>query len=483
MENELRETGINSNVFHHAIVRVEMVKMIELYEPTTIASNISSNIESEQNIGGKNKYGISKFGDSHLRYFNHFTFLVNPDGTQWADANRYLLSKVQSLVPAKARTLESIASDLRNFRQWLIDENVDYLLMPSNARAKPTYRYCKFLHDQIDRKLIKTSTAKRRMISTQNFYRWLIVQGVQFENDPWLETDNRIFFKDNKGFQQAKVFKSTDLTKSFKYQRNSDEYGDTINDGGKLRPLSKDEQIALVKSLKAIGNIEMLLSFLFSICTGARLQTVFTLRTCHFEKKLTDDKAHSIKVGRGTLADTKNDKQMILEVPACLYKRIQIYLSSARYKHRLHKSNLYEHQKQYVFLTKEGKPYYMSRSDENSGSVIEPPRGNAVTQFIRQQLKPHLLEADQTFDFRFHYLRASFGMNLVDSLLSGIEIWQLESNQPKLFEVLMYVRQRMGHSQLSTTEAYLNYRKKYHLARNVQHKYEEYLQNLILNED
>ena len=37
----------------------------------------------------------------------------------------------------------------------------------------------------------------------------------------------------------------------------------------------------------------------------------------------------------------------------------------------------------------------------------------------------------------------------------------------------------MGHSQLSTTEAYLNYRHKYHLAVNIQSEYEAYLQQLI----
>ena len=71
---------------------------------------------------------------------------------------------------------------------------------------------------------------------------------------------------------RKKSFISTDLTKSFRAVRGSNEYSEHINDGGKLRPLPKDEQQALVESLKRIANTEITLAFLFALTTGARLQ-------------------------------------------------------------------------------------------------------------------------------------------------------------------------------------------------------------------
>ena len=84
-------------------------------------------------------------------------------------------------------------------------------------------------------------------------------------------------FKDTSGFMRKKSFISTDLTKSFRAVRGSDEYSEYINDSGKLHPLHKDEQQALVESLKRIGNTEMTLAFIFALTTGARLQN------SHFE--------------------------------------------------------------------------------------------------------------------------------------------------------------------------------------------------------
>jgi|SaaInl8_150m_RNA_FD_contig_51_1449107_length_412_multi_2_in_0_out_0_2 hypothetical protein len=64
---------------------------------------------------------------------------------------------------------------------------------------------------------------------------------------------------------------------------------------------------------------------------------------------------------------------------------------------------------------------------------------------------------------------------LVDYQLGGVAV----ENHPSFFQLLMYVRERMGHSQISTTEAYLNYRQKYHLALHVQSEYEAYLEKMM----
>lgn len=462
-------------------VRIEIVKQLELYEPTIDSDCAEFNASITDNPNSY--YKKSKYSNFVASSFNHFPILVNPDGSPWPEANRYLLSKLTGVTRANHRTLESIASDLKHFRQWLLDEGVDFLYTSERPRSRPTYRYCAYLHDELRLRIIKAKTAKRRMSAVQNFYRWLIDDGFEFQYPLWLENDGTMSFKDPKGFKRSKTFMSTDLVRSIKVPKNSDDYSEYIEDGGRLRPLPKVEQIALVESLKNVGNVEMLLSFMLALTTGARLQSVFTLRHTHFSKYLSDDTSHyRLKIGNGTLIDTKYGKQMVLHVPAWLYKRIQIYLNSERYKKRLLRCpHQYKNEaEQYVFLTRAGLPYYLASQDEFTSLYRSPPRGNAVTQFIRQQLKPNLIDNTNHFDIRFHDLRATFGMNLLEGKLQGYKFGRVAvSSQPNFHQILMYVRERMGHSKLETTEGYLNYREKYHLAMQVQTEYESFLHKVV----
>ena len=462
-------------------VRIEIINQLELYEPTLNSEHTEFSVPITDTPNSC--YRKSKYSNFVVSSFNHFPILVNPDGSPWTEANRYLLSKLTGVILANHRTLESIASDLKNFRQWLLNEEVDFLYITERPRSRPTYSYCAYLHDELRLKKIKAKTAKRRMSAVQSFYRWLINDGFEFKYPLWLENDGALSFKDSRGFKRSKTFMSTDLVRSIKVPHNTDDYSEYIEDGGRLRPLPKEEQVALVESLKKVGNVEMLLSFLFALTTGGRLQSVFTLRHTHFSKSLSDDVSqYRLKIGNGTLIDTKYGKQMVIHVPVWLYKRIQIYLNSERYKKRLLSCpNQYKNEgEQYVFLTRAGLPYYMASQDEFTSLYRSPPRGNAITQFIRQQLKPNLIDNANHFDIRFHDLRATFGMNLLEGKLQGYKLGGVAiSDQPDFYQILMYVRERMGHSRLKTTEGYLNYRQKYHLAMHVQTEYENFLREIV----
>ncbi|MVF14457.1 hypothetical protein FT643_20170 [Ketobacter sp. MCCC 1A13808] len=461
-------------------VRIEVIRKLECYEPSTI-----------EPVGG-HVCRVAAKGCDYYRHsaqdvahdvFYHYPVIVDPDGSPWVEANRYLLSRLNAIVPAKHRTLESIASDLAHFRQWLLEEEIDFLTISSRPRARPTYRYCAYLHDEIRFGKLKAQTAKRRMSSLQNFYRWIEGDGVKFELPLWLENDEALKFKDARGFQRSKSVKSTDLTRSFRVVKSTNDYSEYIDDGGKLRPLPRDEQMALVAALNAIGNTEMILAFFFALATGARLQTVFTLRRQNFlGEPYQGAVSHRIKVGGGTLVSTKYAKQMVLLVPLFLYRRVQVYLNSERCQRRISSSkHVYpESGEQYLFLTRAGQPYYMADNDPFTFLYRSPPRGNAVTQFIRQQLKPELYRQGHDFEFRFHDLRATFGMNLLEDRLVGHPLDDISAqNQPNFFRLLMYIRQRMGHTNLATTERYLNYQKNYKLAAHLQYGYEDHLESLL----
>lgn len=462
-------------------IRVEVIRRLDIYHPTCEVTGGNELLTVKQ--GSKTqRYAMRRSLDVISDYFYHFPMVIDANGSPWTEANRYLLSKLGSILLAKYRTLESIARDLAAFRQWLVDEDIDFLRVQQRKWARPTYRYCGYLHDELRKGSIKASTAKRRMSAVQGFYRWLQLDGVQFDYPLWLENDAFILFKNRHGFERSKSVVSTDLSRSFKISRNSLEYSEYIEDGSKLRPLPKDEQIALVNSLRRVGNIEMLLSFMIALTTGARLQTIFTLRRENFVQWLPKNATeHRIKVGGDTLVNTKCNKQLVLFIPAWLYRRIQVYLQSDRYQIRVKRTpHVYEDEgRQYVFLTRAGKPYYMASNDPFAFLYRSPPRGNAVTQFMRQQLKPVLLANGHEFDFRFHDLRATFGLNLLEQKLNSTGLENAGNiNQPEFFQILLYVKERMGHSRISTTEAYLNYRQKFRLALHVQSEYEKYLEEL-----
>ncbi|MCO4789249.1 hypothetical protein DK293_11020 [Vibrio cholerae] len=258
-------------------VRVEVIRKLECYEPSTIEL-VGSHVCSA--TAKSRDYYRHPAQDVAHDVFYHYPMIVDPDGSLWAEANRYLLSRLNGFVPVKRRTLESIAGDLVHFRRWLLEEEIDFLSISARPRARPTYRYCTYLHDEIRQGKLKARTAKRRMSSLQNFYRWLETEGFKFAHPLWLEDEAALMFRDARGFQRRKSVKSTDLTRSFRVVKSNDDYSEYIDDGGKLRPLPKDEQAALIQALKAIGNTEMTLAFflLWRLAHGCKLFSRFVGR-------------------------------------------------------------------------------------------------------------------------------------------------------------------------------------------------------------
>ncbi len=422
-------------------------------------------------------YHTKQNEDYHFKTFNYFPVVLLEDSSPWQHAVLYLMHKLEMLNTPRAKTLESIAKDLTKFRQFLDDEQLDYLVMPKRKFQRPTYRYRAYIQDCIRLGELAQSTASRLINSMVGFYRWLKLQDdVHFEYPLWVEQTFSISFRDAKGFSQSVSKQSTNLRVHVPKSRN--DYTDRIDDGGKLRPLDKDEQEYIAKALKAIGNTEMSLAFLFALTTGARIQTIFTLRLSNFLINSVDSEV-KIFVGQGTLVDTKYQKRQILYVPEWLYQKIKIYIHSERAKKRRAKNthNFKDPNYQYVFLTSVGKPYYLSENDPAKAVYRNPPDGVNVRSFISQHLKPKIKELGGNFNFSFHDLRATYGMNLVEEKSKLIK-----DGDHTTTDILMFVRERMGHNQLKTTQHYLDYKKKFKLAMSIQSDFEKYLQKMIEDE-
>lgn len=408
--------------------------------------------------------------------FLHFPIITHDDGSIWKHGSLYLLSKLKNYQKPSPKTLDSIATDLKHFKEYCDSENIDYLIAPRKV-LRPTYLYRSHLQKLLRDGKISPNTIKRRMSAIVGFYEYLInIEGVEFKFPLWESGITSITYHDSYGLQHIKQVKTKDVSRVVATS-NPDLFDDAIVDGGRLHPLSQEQQFALVRALKIIGNTEMTLGFLIALTTGARIQTVFTLRKKHFERVLKDGESEvKIKVGYGTDCDTKFNKLHTLIFPSWVYQKVKIYLNSSRYNKREEKaSHIFDVQnKQYIFLTNRGVPFYAAHDDSYRHLYKEVPNGATVRQFIFTSLKKQLKKDGFKFDFSFHDLRATFGMNLLDKLMPLVD-----SKELKLSHALIHIKERMGHSSFSTTEKYLNFRERHKIKEQAQDNYETYIMELL----
>lgn len=408
--------------------------------------------------------------------YQHFPMVMNDDGTQWIHANRYILYRIKINHEINHRTLSSIADDLVHFKEFCALEDVDYMSAPRKIQ-RPTWLYREYLLNQVREGSASVNTAKRRLSSLVGFYEWLIeVEGVRFKFPLWQENMTSIFYKDRHGLLGKKDVASKDVAK-IRSTKNQDLYSDEIMDGGRLHPLTQDEQVRIITALKNIENTEMTLAFLIALTTGARMQSVFTLRLRHFQRVPSENEVDiRIPVGLGTGCDTKYDKRYTLLMPRWVYDKIRIYNNSPRAAARREKAkHIFDNMEmQYVFLGNRGTPYYAAQDDKYRSLYRNPPSGMTVRQFISNTLNKEILKTGNSIAFTFHDLRASYGMNLFDKYMPLVEARKVE-----LSKILIEIKDRMGHSGISTTEQYLNYRGRHQLAEAAQDAFELHMKGVL----
>lgn len=408
--------------------------------------------------------------------FPHFSAIIQADGTPWTHGNLFLLDRILNIPGTKDGTISGIANDLVHFINEISKNGIGYLDFSTRKLKLPTYQYHRLLSEAMDLGEGEASTAKKRLGSVRAFYRWLKKENII---DPslrlWEETTFYQSFTDDRGQTYSKAATRTDLT--FKVEKNEDPTDAYIEDGGKLRPLIRDEQKALVQALIHLKNPELLISFLIALTSGARIQTVFTLpkSTFTFERAANEGELVPVRIGKGTNIDNKNNKPMTLLIPKWVFLMACTYAKSERYVKRCHTAKT-KHplsEMDYLFITKSGSPYYTATKDTKIIESRTLPKGEAVRLFISRQLLPCLRQYHPKFRLSFHDLRATFGMNLLEDKLD-----QIKPTNGNYDLALRYVQQRMGHARLETTERYLKYRDKLKILTHTQSEFESYVQSL-----
>ncbi|TFW10422.1 site-specific integrase [Oxalobacteraceae bacterium OM1] len=418
--------------------------------------------------------GRAIWSSSTLRMF---PVVLQPQGTPWDEANLWLFDMAESRPVPNMVTLSSIADDLAAYCRFIVLESIDWLDFPAHKLFRPTYRYLGFLKQQVAGAHISPGTAKRRMNVVVRFYRWLIQCDLFVPaNKPWKEGETLVFATRDYGQPIAHRVKTTDLRISVPPQ--DDPYDGYIQDGGKLRPLTFEEQGWLIGALDVLGNTEMTLIHLFSLLTGARIQTVLTTRVKSVVASNCGTGSH-VALGAGPQygTDTKYNKKLMLYLPRWFYETLQTYAQSQRAQVRRRRVAGGDTESQYLFLSVRGLPMYAAKNDVEFSETQNRHHtkcGQAVRQYMRDYIIPYVQQKhNASFRYRFHDLRATYGMNLVDALSPLVDKGEITYTR-----MLDIVRARMGHASIKTTECYLQFRQRQRLVREACDNWEEKLQEL-----
>lgn len=102
---------------------------------------------------------------------------------------------------------------------------------------------------------ISVATAKRRMSRVVNFYRFMMQAGlIALDYPPWNEKEVYVQIDNPDGRSGSMKVTTTDV--GIKVAKQDDPFDETIDDGGKLRPLPANEQSWLLEALLACDHTE-----------------------------------------------------------------------------------------------------------------------------------------------------------------------------------------------------------------------------------
>ena len=456
------------------IARVQNIRNLKIYEPRISKGRVVRG--NVVNIRGSFTYSESSNSDFASDTYRDFPVIINGDGSIWKEASLYMLSHIKRVTPPPSSTLKSIAGCLKDYLVWLEDTETCFLSAEMRRHSRPTYKYTSYLRLLIQSGVIQSSTAKKKLSSVLNFYRWMGKHHIVDCSKLWIDIERNIPVKVTGG---RKSITSTDLMKSLSRTKQIQNHSNFIMDCGKLRPLTRSQVISLRQALSDSPNTVMQLAFDIALLTGARLETVFTLRLKDFSEELTNTQySKKILIGGNSLVKAKNDKEHYLYFPSGIYNRLRDYsISESAMKRRKISNHRYSSPgDQYLFLTKSGKAYYIDEDDVNISQYGDLPKGNSVSQFIRCQLDPLLRKNGGAFKLKFHDLRATFGLELLDFETARRKRSVSDPQNPQhQLPILNYVRERMGHQSIETTLGYFSYRDRIDVLDAINDDFEQHL--------
>ena len=390
--------------------------------------------------------------------FYYFSVLLNNDRSPWYEANLFLLHIANS--PEFVYTAAKIArkaSQLLDYKLWCEQNNINMFdFTARRPKNRPTYCYFSHLHESG----ISAGNLNQRTSLIYKFTRYFSEQYQIDTNRIDQVTNAFIHLKNKQGYSITLKVNKRKLTKSVpKFSKHV--MGKVIDEGEYLRPLIKSEQELLINALKnpRYKNDERLI-FNIAIDTGARKQTILTLRLKHIKlfttNNLSSDGSYKIPAGPGTGIDTKFNKILTISIPESLGEKLKMYAFSkvAQQRREIFTKkfgDIFKYKDDiYLFLSSRGDCRYMAKSDPRFTKTKIPPTGGSIQTIVK---KLFTFDLPDTFpkDYTFHWNRASYAFNYYLFLKPLVD-----NNKISHQDLIAFIQHALSHEHPETTEKYLN---------------------------
>jgi hypothetical protein len=461
----------------------------------SISTNKTKNSFKQKLTGSDQHFYLTPefTGSNDDKNIFNMPFLINGDGTPWWEANSYLCHLIEHkhVMQRPTEDVHRTASRLMGYKLFTEDEGIDWLdFTGRRLSSRPTYRYFHYLYEI---KALSPAVVNQYTGDVYKLYMHTSENGhshkIPMDRVDSVKTIN-MFYSSARGVHSKSVLKRSQ-TRAVPPTANCPT-GYVRDEGETLRPLS-DEQISELKDIinsDSWSPIERLI-VLTSLLTGARKQTVLTIRVKHInqliEEKPEPDNTYKLFAGPGTSIDTKNDKKQTLYIPAQLVRELAIYANCehAKLRREKFKANYCENypsvlpvddDDMYLFLSDQGNCYYLAKSDPRYPVVKSRPVGQVVDQLKRKILRS--ASSDFPRDFYYHWLRASHAYLLWLAFQKHIESGAINESG-----VLSFIQKRLHHNQRSTTENYLKLFDNIDFQLDIQEAFEDYLLKDILDDE
>lgn len=359
------------------------------------------------------------------------------NGSPWSEANHWAHERSTSAL-VKLKTVQDQMRHLHKFAEWLeLDDSPDWRHFPLNRADRVLVRWRRHLIECRDNLgLLKPSTTTARMNACIGFYRHCDEFGFIGGSVPkWKDVPVMVRFSDAVGFERTLSRVTTDISIKARTAIRT-----TVEDG--LMPITGEHMLQLLEFTAQHSSEEMQLMLKLGFLTGARLQTICSLKLENLEHAVPDPEVGGllyIAVGPGSRppVETKFDVSGKLLVPEGLLSELKTYAYSVRRLKR--QANAPSEFKQLLFITARGNPYE-KRSDGKKSSAV-----NSEMVGLRRAAT----EAGLKFmsDFHFHQSRATYGTQLMKALLA----------LGNLRAALEFVRGAMFHKDIATTMRYVKF--------------------------
>lgn len=407
---------------------------------------------------------IESVGDAIARSIFNMPFLFHRNGEPWVEANSFLLDLVKNKHTYSRPTDEAKrkASRLLDYLIFTEENNINWLdFSGKRITQRPTYRYHVHLMGM-----------ESRGPEVANQYTGVVYQFYKFVSRCWhpidikrVDTVKQISLFVENAYGHTRQLTVEQRSQTQRYNRQKIVPTGFVDDEGEcLRPLTNAELASVVGAVNSSGwDAQERLIVLFALMTGARKQTVLTLRVRHVTKmmdgKIEPEGTYILKAGPGTGIDTKNGKPQTLHVPKDLAEDLLTYVKSSYAKRRRDRFlqnyavNYPEMEAiadgdEYVFLSEQANCYYMAISDPRYSFVKTRPMG-AVADTLKKKLM-RSVSSGFPKDFTYHWLRATFAYQLYQLLIPKLEDRTLLPG-----EEISIIQERLHHARRETTENYL----------------------------